>query len=520
MDSITLKVKINHSNKNLVNLLNEAEPVDNVNTELEAVDKFGDYKDFKDVLLISDDAKAITPYLSEDASALMVIFAGEPKNLFDDLTFFPANLLNVWPSDMPDKYIKYEFNRAMALMLQRYDAWLYKSWLISLIDSLQDLIWFKDKEGLHWLVNNKFENTVHKTRKQIHGMGHNYIWDVPPEDGGKAEFRCLESEREVMAKKSLVMADELVKTDIGMRHFMTYKAPLYGRDGDVVGTVGIGHDITDFNNTSLELSMLIDNIPMSIMICNEDWKAVQINRRFSSFFGIAQDKLEHLDYHKWKKDNSTIVKSREYDEKLHIYHEELAFVIDGESYIIDVSEQEVLDYFGNVTGHYCFYKDITADREYEAIILKHANTDALTGLYNRRYFFDFINAHRDEAMTVLFMDMDNFKKVNDTLGHKRGDEVLLAASTAISQIFKDCVVARVGGDEFTVLAGSDISNEELTDRSDTLVKRLEEEFSYMGLGVSLSIGMAHTDGGINDVDDFLHESDQMMYKVKQGKKKA
>ena len=56
------------------------------------------------------------------------------------------------------------------------------------------------------------------------------------------------------------MADELVKTDIGMRHFMTYKAPLYGREGDVVGTVGIGHDMTDLNNTSLELSLLIDNI--------------------------------------------------------------------------------------------------------------------------------------------------------------------------------------------------------------------------------------------------------------------
>lgn len=522
MDSIVLKVKICHSDKNMEELLREAEPVKNVNVEFETVDKFGDYEGQQDVLLISDSIKALIPYFSRKESGIMVIFAGDSSLIFKALTFFPQNILNIWLTGMPDEYIKFEFNRAMRLMLMRYDAWLYKSWLISLIDSLQDLVWFKDKEGLHWLVNDKFEKTVHKTREMVHGKGHNYIWDVPPEDGGKSEFRCLESEREVMEKEELVMADELVKTDMGMRHFMTYKSPLYDRDGVVSGTVGIGHDITDFNNTSLELSMLIDNIPMAIMICNEDWKPVQFNNRFEEFFGVTEADLENMDYHAWKRENSRTIKLRNYDSEAHIYKEELAFnhASDGAEHILDISEQEVLDYFGNVTGYYCFFRDVTAAREYENVILKFANTDGLTGLYNRRYFFDHINVHSDEHLTVLFMDMDNFKRVNDTLGHNKGDEVLITAAREIKKAFSECLVARLGGDEFAVLADEDISEEEIDKRSKALVEKLEKEYAPMKLGVSLSIGMAHSEGEIDDVDEFINQSDQMMYEVKQEKKKA
>lgn len=520
MDSIVLKVKICHSDKNMENLLREAEPVNNVEVEFETVDRFGDYEGQQDVLLISDSIKALIPYFAKKESGVMIIFAGDSSLIFKALSFFPQNILNIWLTGMPDEYIKFEFNQAMRLMLMRYDSWLYKNWLISLIDSLPDLVWFKDKAGLHWLVNNKFENTVHKTREMCHGKGHNYIWDVPPEDGGKSEFKCLESEREVMAKQELVMADELVKTDVGMRHFMTYKAPIYDREGAVTGTVGVGHDMTDFNNTSLELSMLIDNIPLATLICNEDWKAVQVNNRFEDFFHIHQEDLEDFDYNTWKKTNSRTVKLRHYEEKSHIYHEEIAFTQAGKEYILTVTEQEVLDYFGNVTGYYCFFRNVTSAREYEQAILKYANTDGLTGLYNRRYFFDHINVHSDEKLTVLFMDMDNFKKVNDTLGHNKGDEVLITTSEEIKKAFPECLVARLGGDEFAVLADEDISQEEIDRRSEELVRTLEEKYAPMNLGVSLSIGMARSDGDIEDVDAFINESDQMMYEVKQAKKKA
>ena len=354
----------------------------------------------------------------------------------------------------------------------------------------------------------------------VHGMGHNYIWDVPPEDGGKSEFRCLESEREVMEKKTLVTADELVKTDYGMRHFMTYKAPLYGRAGEVMGTVGIGHDITDFNNTSLELEMLIDNIPLAIMVCDKDWKYLQSNHRFRDVFELDDSELSDFNYNQWKKSISQISKLRHYEKDAHLYREELIINLNGKDQIFLVTEKEILDYFGNVTGYYCFYRNITSDREYEEMILKFANTDALTGLHNRRYFFDYIYNNQDIPMTVLFMDMDNFKRVNDTFGHAKGDAVLKETTDIIKKHFPDSLVARLGGDEFAVIANEDYNEYEIKKRSNELVKEIELSFAPMNLGVSMSIGTAHADGNIDDIDAFIHESDQMMYRVKQAKKRA
>ena len=193
-------------------------------------------------------------------------------------------------------------------------------------------------------------------------------------------------------------------------------------------------------------------------------------------------------------------------------------MLKGQQVIISCTEQEVLDYFGNISGYYCFFRDITAAREYEEMILKFANTDGLTELYNRRYFFNHINDHCDGAMTILFMDMDNFKKVNDTFGHNKGDEVLVSTAKAIDEVFSDCLTARLGGDEFAVLADEDIPKAELSRRSEELIKKLEKEYAPLNLGVSISIGMAHSEGHIEDIDAFIHESDQMMYSVKQEKK--
>ena len=128
--------------------------------------------------------------------------------------------------------------------------------------------------------------------------------------------------------------------------------------------------------------------------------------------------------------------------------------------------------------------------------------------------------HRDESHTVLFMDMDNFKRVNDTFGHNKGDEVLITTAEAINNAFHDCLVARLGGDEFAVLADKDLPMEELNRRSENLTIKLEKEYEPLELGVSISIGMAHAEGGIDDVDAFINESDEMMYEVKQKKKKA
>ena len=519
MDSIILRIRVLHQNKNLAELLWKMKPVENVQLNIEAVDEFRDIYG-QDYLLISDDVNALKPYFSKGPSHINIIYAGTPDEINTVVDFFPQNIVDLWPGRMIDEFILFKLNRAVTTIITKYNAWLYKTWLYSLMDSLQDLVWFKDAAGLHWLVNDKFEDTVHKTRDMVHGKGHNYIWDVPPEDGGKSEYRCLESEREVMEKETLITADELVKTDAGMRHFITYKSPLYGRDGEVMGTVGIGHDITDFNNTSIELEMLIDNIPLAVVICDKDWNYIQSNSRYREVFMNAAEHLDTFNYNEWKKSVSQVTKLRHYKEASHLFREELIINLNGKDQIFMVTEKEIFDYFGNVTGYYCFYRNVTSEREYEEVILKYANTDSLTGLYNRRYFFDYIYNNQDLPMTVLLMDMDNFKRVNDTFGHTKGDSVLKETSEIIKKYFPESLIARLGGDEFAVVADEDFNEYEIKKRTNEIIKEIEASFAPMNLGVSISIGTAYADGIIKDIDAFIHESDQMMYRVKQAKKRA
>lgn len=450
-----------------------------------------------------------------------MVFIGDAGEVADRFgTELPNRLVELWPSGDPDVILLHRFETLVERTIRIYNSWLYHTWLMATIDTMQDLVWYKDKDGLHWLVNNKFENTVHKTRAMIHGMGHNYIWDVPPEDGGKSEFRCLESEREVMEKKTTCVSDEHVLTDKGLRHFLTYKSPLYGRDGDVMGTVGIGHDVTDLNNIGIEMKMLLENLPFSIAVVEDDWSPVEINSRFEREFGIHKDQasLSEFDYAAWKAETFSPVNERTYDEELHVYLQEAEVNTGNTREVFEIMEQEILDYFGNISGYYCLFRNVTIEREYESMILKFANTDSLTELYNRRYFFEYMQNHRHEPMTVLFMDMDNFKSVNDTYGHAAGDAVLKKTAEFIRTIYPEALAARLGGDEFAACIVGNTDLESVTERAGKLRTMIEEENAPLNLNVSISTGISMKDGRSGDIDAFINESDERMYKEKQKKK--
>ena len=522
MDHIKLDIYIISERKNLAEVFSRTEPVKDVEYEFHTLYSASELPDLSgrvDAMLVSDDADPVIKYAEE--KWVGAIYIGSATALYEKSKAAAESALEIWDPEASDEYYAGRFRKIMNDCIMMYHGWLSDNYLMSLIDSMQDLVWFKSADGLHWLVNKKFEDTVHKTREQIHGMGHNYIWDVPPEDGGKAEFRCLESEREVMETKATCVADEQVKTDTGLRHFLTYKSPLFGRNGEVMGTVGIGHDVTDLDNTSLELKILLDNLPNAVVVCDNRFKAVQSNAIFEKEFGIKSEELMDFDYTGWRDAEFEVIEPLEYNKSKHAFHSELklpAGKLHKHDRIYELTEKEVLDYYGNVTGYYCIFSDVTGAREYESAILEFANTDGLTKLYNRRYFFTWLDERKDQPLTVLFMDMDHFKSVNDTLGHATGDSVLVTMSKMIEEEFSDGLVARLGGDEFAVAIMGNPDMGELRERADKFEREVETGFNYMNLGLSVSIGIAETGGELSDVDAFLNESDERMYEEKASKR--
>ena len=151
-------------------------------------------------------------------------------------------------------------------------------------------------------------------------------------------------------------------------------------------------------------------------------------------------------------------------------------------------------------------------------------TDALTGLLNRRGFLQELQAsisrhqRTGQKAALLYLDLDGFKRINDTLGHERGDQVLRQVSSQL----KGCLrpydrLARIGGDEFTVILDSLGSPAEAASVAQKLVHQVSDqagEGDLSGLGVSIGIACLPTDG--DTVEDLLRAADTAMYEAKRG----
>ncbi|MCI8408216.1 MAG: response regulator [Lachnospiraceae bacterium] len=155
------------------------------------------------------------------------------------LTEYLTEIKDIWTMPMSDEETRFHFLRWQQNYKMSKDYWQTNQYLEATINNIPNLIWYKDKEGIHKKVNDSFCITVNKTKKQVEGRGHAYIWDVDEDDPA-----CVESELEVMSKKKTCISEETIKTGDGMKLLTTYKSPLYNLDGSVMGTVGVGIDIT------------------------------------------------------------------------------------------------------------------------------------------------------------------------------------------------------------------------------------------------------------------------------------
>lgn len=146
---------------------------------------------------------------------------------------------DIWISPMTEEEVEFRFLRWQQSNKMSKDFWQTSQFFEATINHIPNLIWYKDKKGIHEKVNDSFCQTVDKPKNKVEGRGHAYIWDVERDDPA-----CIESEREVMESKKTFVSEETIQTGAGTRTLMTYKSPLYDWDGSVMGTVGVAIDVT------------------------------------------------------------------------------------------------------------------------------------------------------------------------------------------------------------------------------------------------------------------------------------
>lgn len=169
-------------------------------------------------------------------------------------------------------------------------------------------------------------------------------------------------------------------------------------------------------------------------------------------------------------------------------------------------------------------RDVTQRKQAEEELERQAFYDRLTGLPNRHLFMKFLSrlaAHskrqRDYQFAVLFLDLDRFKVVNDSLGHITGDELLIAVARRLQTCVRaDDLIARFGGDEFVVL----IDGIKHVSDATLVAERIHQELSFpFNLGpreifTSASIGIALSASGYENEEDLLRDADSAMYRAK------
>jgi diguanylate cyclase (GGDEF)-like protein/PAS domain S-box-containing protein len=302
-------------------------------------------------------------------------------------------------------------------------------------------------------------------------------------------------------------------------------------DGTARHSFGFLTDITEQKHTEEQLRLaatFFANTAEAIIITDAANRIVAVNPAFTHITGYSAEEVIGRD--------PSLLRSGRHNEA---FYAQMWAVLqrmgrwqgevwnrrkNGEVYPEWLSIVAIRDAAGNVLQHMAMFSDITRRKRDEQKIWRQANFDALTGLPNRTLFADRLAQalqaahHENWQVALMFIDLDRFKWVNDTLGHNAGDHLL----QEVAQRLKSCVnematVARLGGDEFTVVLPDIGSPQEAEQVAEYILHRLAEPILLNGheTFVSGSVGITLYPRDADSIENLMRNADSAMYRAKQ-----
>ncbi|MBS4080794.1 MULTISPECIES: sensor domain-containing protein [Pseudomonas] len=310
---------------------------------------------------------------------------------------------------------------------------------------------------------------------------------------------------------------------------------VWDEHGGFEGVLGVGRDISQQRRAEKDLRMaatVFEHSTSAILITDPAGYIVQANEAFSRVSGYAVSEVLDQLPNMLTVDEQQDAHLRYVLKQLHQHSTWEGEVWmkrrNGEHYPAWVGITAVLDDEGDLASYVCFFSDISERKASEQRIHRLAYYDALTHLPNRTLFQDRLHtalqsAERQKSWVVLmFLDLDRFKPINDSLGHAAGDRMLKDMATRLlACVDNDDTVARMGGDEFTLLLQHRSSRELALNRAihvaEQILASLVRPFVLEGreFFVTASIGIALSPQDGNELSQLMKNADTAMYHAKE-----
>jgi diguanylate cyclase (GGDEF)-like protein/PAS domain S-box-containing protein len=307
-------------------------------------------------------------------------------------------------------------------------------------------------------------------------------------------------------------------------------------DPDVAGIVANLHDITDRKASEMALREAeerfrtsFDEAPIGMILVSREGRVLQANRAFCEIVGHGHDDLTGTSVqtltHPDDRETSLSWMNRLLSGEVSSYQIEKRYLhSDGRAVWASLHASFVRDANGTALYAICQIEDITERRAMSAMMAHAAIHDPLTDLPNRVLFADRLELALARSLrgprhvAVLFLDLDHFKVINDSMGHDGGDQLLRAVAERIRQSVRPGdTVARFGGDEFTILFEDVVDAASARQKAERTLTALADPFDLDDgeVFVSASVGVALSAGGHDTPAALLRNADAAMYRAKE-----
>jgi diguanylate cyclase (GGDEF)-like protein/PAS domain S-box-containing protein len=407
-----------------------------------------------------------------------------------------------------------------------------EQYLRALLDTFPFIVWMKDQEGRFLATNHKFVEIVGANSfKDLIGKTDFDFFPVEMAQG------YVDDDNEILKTGIAQSVTEQIKKDSGEVYWAeTYKSPVRLND-EVIGTVGFARDITERLRLQSEIAKqnkayqsLVHSLPMVVIRYDRDGRRIFANSQCEYMFDIDVSTAMHkTPAEAWSPYVVNMTGQGFMAELMDAMQSDIHKKFELHSIYQDIMVVHQVrivpeyDETREICGALTIATDITELAEYRRKVENMAYHDALTGLPNRALFVQKLTAaiahakSDNSAFALMMLDLDQFKSINDTMGHAVGDKLLVVVADRISDVLGgEYLCARLGGDEFIIVVDQ-LSNRAQVERlSNTLLSQLMQVYVIDGVEyfISASIGIAYYPYDSEDESDLLKYADSAMYYAK------